>query len=202
MVGKHMGEEFVIETGKLEEYQKHLTQVGLNLIDLPEYLHTNEVNIQEKDELFEEAKSYLLKNEGASVGNLQRVFRIGFNRATRIMNQLADARIVIRNNSETLQNPLLENRLRQLYRYGKWALNEISLDKNQSENEQTVREAVRQLCEEEKRRRERDEDSTSEKRKQEKLSAVVEERRDAQLPGQYLLSDLLKDIERGRTTKR
>ncbi len=49
---------------------------------------------EERDELFLEAAAYIIKSEKASIGNLQRVFRIGFNRAARIMDQLADAGIV------------------------------------------------------------------------------------------------------------
>ena len=48
----------------------------------------------ERDELFMEAAEYIIENEKASIGNLQRVFRIGFNRAARLMDQLAEAGIV------------------------------------------------------------------------------------------------------------
>ena len=50
------------------------------------------------DELFEEAGRFLVKNEKASTGSLQRNFRIGFNRAARIMDQLADAGVVSKEN--------------------------------------------------------------------------------------------------------
>lgn len=49
---------------------------------------------EERDELFLDAAKYIIDSEKASIGNLQRVFRIGFNRAARIMDQLADAGIV------------------------------------------------------------------------------------------------------------
>ncbi|MBO4837955.1 MAG: DNA translocase FtsK [Lachnospiraceae bacterium] len=49
---------------------------------------------EERDDLFMEAAEYIIENEKASIGNLQRVFRIGFNRAARLMDQLADAGIV------------------------------------------------------------------------------------------------------------
>ena len=48
----------------------------------------------ERDELFVRAAEYIIDNEKASIGNLQRVFRIGFNRAARMMDQLADEGIV------------------------------------------------------------------------------------------------------------
>jgi S-DNA-T family DNA segregation ATPase FtsK/SpoIIIE len=46
------------------------------------------------DELFEEAGRLVIEKDKASIGNLQRVFRIGFNRAARIMDQLCDAGVV------------------------------------------------------------------------------------------------------------
>ena len=46
------------------------------------------------DEYFEEAGRLVIEKEKASIGYLQRVFRIGFNRAARIMDQLADAGVV------------------------------------------------------------------------------------------------------------
>ena len=48
----------------------------------------------EQDELFAEAGRFIIEKEKASIGLLQRMFRIGFNRAARIMDQLADAGVV------------------------------------------------------------------------------------------------------------
>lgn len=48
----------------------------------------------EKDELFAEAARFIVTKEKASIGMLQRMFKVGFNRASRIMEQLADAGIV------------------------------------------------------------------------------------------------------------
>ncbi|MCQ2506728.1 MAG: DNA translocase FtsK 4TM domain-containing protein [Lachnospiraceae bacterium] len=48
----------------------------------------------ELDELFEIAGKDIIKSQKASIGNLQRAYRIGFNRASRIMSQLADAKVV------------------------------------------------------------------------------------------------------------
>ncbi len=52
------------------------------------------VGAGERDELFEKAGRFIIEKEKASIGNLQRVFRIGFNRAARIMDQLSDAGVV------------------------------------------------------------------------------------------------------------
>jgi S-DNA-T family DNA segregation ATPase FtsK/SpoIIIE len=48
----------------------------------------------EQDELFAEAGFFIIEKEKASIGLLQRMFRIGFNRAARIMDQLSTAGVV------------------------------------------------------------------------------------------------------------
>ena len=50
--------------------------------------------VSERDELFEAAGRYIIEKDRASIGNLQRNFKIGFNRAARIMDQLASAGVV------------------------------------------------------------------------------------------------------------
>lgn len=47
-----------------------------------------------RDELFAEAGALLIEADKASIGMLQRRFRIGFNRAARIMDQLSDYGVV------------------------------------------------------------------------------------------------------------
>ncbi len=47
-----------------------------------------------KDEYFTQAGKLIIEKEKASIGMLQRAFKIGFNRAARIMDQLADAGVV------------------------------------------------------------------------------------------------------------
>ena len=46
------------------------------------------------DELFADAGKFIIQKDKASIGTLQRWFKIGFNRAARIMDQLADAGVV------------------------------------------------------------------------------------------------------------
>mgnify|MGYP002513421855 CR=1 FL=1 len=46
------------------------------------------------DPLFVEAGKFIIEKDKASIGMLQRVFKIGFNRAARIMDQLSDAGVV------------------------------------------------------------------------------------------------------------
>lgn len=48
----------------------------------------------EKDSYFIDAAKFIIEKDKASIGMLQRVFKIGFNRAARIMDQLADAGVV------------------------------------------------------------------------------------------------------------
>ena len=47
-----------------------------------------------KDTYFVEAGKFIIDKEKASIGMLQRVFKIGFNRAARIMDQLCEAGVV------------------------------------------------------------------------------------------------------------
>ena len=48
----------------------------------------------EQDEYFIDAARFVIEKEKASIGMLQRMFKIGFNRAARIMDQLSEAGIV------------------------------------------------------------------------------------------------------------
>ena len=47
-----------------------------------------------KDEYFAEAGRFIIEKDKASIGMLQRVYKIGFNRAARIMDQLSEAGVV------------------------------------------------------------------------------------------------------------
>ena len=48
----------------------------------------------EYDQYFAEAGRFIIDKDKASIGMLQRVFKIGFNRAARIMDQLCEAGVV------------------------------------------------------------------------------------------------------------
>ena len=48
----------------------------------------------DKDELFVDCGRFIIETQKASIGALQRKFSIGFNRAARIMDQLAEAGVV------------------------------------------------------------------------------------------------------------
>lgn len=49
---------------------------------------------EERDMYFVDAAKFIIEKDKASIGMLQRVFKIGFNRAARIMDQLAEAGVV------------------------------------------------------------------------------------------------------------
>ena len=48
----------------------------------------------ERDQYFVDAGRFIIEKDKASIGMLQRVFKIGFNRAARIVDQLAEAGVV------------------------------------------------------------------------------------------------------------
>ena len=48
----------------------------------------------DRDEYFVQAGKFIIEKDKASIGMLQRMFKIGFNRAARIMDQLAEAGVV------------------------------------------------------------------------------------------------------------
>lgn len=48
----------------------------------------------DRDEYFAEAGKFIIEKDKASIGMLQRVYKIGFNRAARIMDQLSEAGVV------------------------------------------------------------------------------------------------------------
>ena len=50
--------------------------------------------VSAQDEYFTDAGKLIIEKDKASIGMLQRWFKIGFNRAARIMDQLADAGVV------------------------------------------------------------------------------------------------------------
>ena len=52
------------------------------------------VAVDERDSYFIEAGRFIIEKDKASIGMLQRVFKVGFNRAARIMDQLSEAGVV------------------------------------------------------------------------------------------------------------
>ena len=60
-----------------------------------------------RDEHFAEAGRFIIEKNKASIGLLQRVFKIGFNRAARIMDQLAEAGVVSEESSTRARQVLM-----------------------------------------------------------------------------------------------
>ena len=79
--------EFLKENEDVAVYDTEVTEKIENKL--------NSVAIsQEKDEYFEAAARFVIEKDKASIGMIQRMFKVGFNRAARIVDQLADAGIV------------------------------------------------------------------------------------------------------------
>ena len=60
-----------------------------------------------KDEYFAEAGRFIIEKNKASIGLIQRVFKIGFNRAAKIMDQLAEAGVVSEESSTRARQVLM-----------------------------------------------------------------------------------------------
>ena len=76
------------DTAGLKQLEQQMAMAGGSGKD------AGSVGSEARDELFEQCGRFIIEKEKASIGNLQRAFRIGFNRAARIMDQLADAGVV------------------------------------------------------------------------------------------------------------
>ena len=60
-----------------------------------------------RDEYFAEAGRFIIEKNKASIGLLQHVFKIGFNRAAKIMDQLAEAGVVSEESSTRARQVLM-----------------------------------------------------------------------------------------------
>lgn len=70
------------------------TQVEDQIIKAQQVTESGGTAGSEVDNHFAEAGKFIIEKDKASIGMLQRVFKIGFNRAARIMDQLSDAGVV------------------------------------------------------------------------------------------------------------
>ena len=86
------------EVSKVEEFLKEENNAEDSYgADIQEKIQTAAVKAatsQERDEYFEKAAEFIIDKDKASIASLQRVFKIGFNRAARIMDQLCEAGVV------------------------------------------------------------------------------------------------------------
>ncbi|MDO5550517.1 MAG: DNA translocase FtsK, partial [Lachnospiraceae bacterium] len=81
--------EFLTEQGLTANYNQEVENRMMNPVS-----ETPGGGDNSRDEYFAQAGKVIIEKEKASIGMLQRVFKIGFNRAARIMDQLAEAGVV------------------------------------------------------------------------------------------------------------
>lgn len=81
--------EFLKEHSETVEYNENVSQIISN----PGFAESQTFG-GDKDQYFAEAGKFIIEKERASIGMLQRVYKIGFNRAARIMDQLCEAGVV------------------------------------------------------------------------------------------------------------
>ncbi|MBQ4522854.1 MAG: DNA translocase FtsK [Lachnospiraceae bacterium] len=88
------------EVGDVVEYIKSQNEVKKYSDDISAKItqvatsSSGKAQDDDRDEYFIEAAKFIIEKEKASIGMLQRVYKIGFNRAARIMDQLAEAGVV------------------------------------------------------------------------------------------------------------
>lgn len=83
--------DFLAKQNPTMEYDKEIQEK----IEAGKEMTTGGVDaLNERDVYFADAGKFIIEKEKASIGMLQRVFKIGFNRAARIMDQLYEAGVV------------------------------------------------------------------------------------------------------------
>ena len=83
--------DYLVSTGNGAEYSEEITNHINSAHTMPGGSSTGG---DERDEYFIYAGKFVIESDKGSIGMLQRKFKIGFNRAARIMDQLADAGVV------------------------------------------------------------------------------------------------------------
>lgn len=84
--------EQCVDTGNYaEEVEEKISNIGLTGSGMAA---AGADGGNERDAYFAEAGKFIIEKEKASIGMLQRVFKIGFNRAARIMDQLSEVGVV------------------------------------------------------------------------------------------------------------
>ena len=81
---------FLKENAEEVSYDESIAQATVSQESMP----GSSKGDDERDSLFADAGRFVIENEKGSIGSLQRHFKIGFNRAGRIMDQLAGAKVV------------------------------------------------------------------------------------------------------------
>lgn len=84
--------DFLKDHNVQNEYNEEITQHVNQSVSHP--TASDASSSDQKDIYFVDAGKFVIEKDKASIGMLQRVFKIGFNRAARIMDQLAEAGVV------------------------------------------------------------------------------------------------------------
>lgn len=82
--------DFLTEQGMTPEYDLEVENMISSAPTGPDMKGSG----NDRDEYFIQAAKFIIDKDKASIGMLQRMFKIGFNRAARIMDQLAEANVV------------------------------------------------------------------------------------------------------------
>ncbi len=85
--------QFLVKQTKGPSYSTDVEE-KIAKADVTQSISTDGGAFSDQDAYFEDAARFIIEKDKASIGMLQRVFKIGFNRAARIMDQLADAGVV------------------------------------------------------------------------------------------------------------
>lgn len=104
------------EVGRVVDYLKEQDYVGISTADIENKISAASIGSgygdssgsgDDTDDLFVEAGRFIIAQDKASIGSLQRKFKIGFNRAARIMDQLAEAGVVSEDNGTKPRDVLM-----------------------------------------------------------------------------------------------
>ena len=87
--------KFLTEKNTTDSYSEQIAEEIAEHIAQPTSIGmAGDTGGNELDVIFKDAGRFIIEKEKASIGMLQRMFKIGFNRAARIMDQLSDAGVV------------------------------------------------------------------------------------------------------------
>ena len=82
---------FLTEKNQSQDYHEEMEQQMSKVAQAASEMRGSDGDV---DEYFADAGKFIIEKDKASIGMLQRMFKIGFNRAARIMDQLSEAGVV------------------------------------------------------------------------------------------------------------
>lgn len=87
--------KLIISSSKIHNPQENVEEIVYFATESPLIPQSSNTYPDDFDILFEEAGRYVIENKQVSIGMLQRTFKIGFNRASRIMDQLSATDVIV-----------------------------------------------------------------------------------------------------------